>query len=428
MSGKTMFCGKCGTPLQAGDKFCPQCGAPVPDFVQERMAAGDELGEPSEEQSEETPETSTPEALEREAAAGRTPQEVWASFKYLILSVAVAVAALIVILFLVLPRGVTLTEDYLDVKVMGYDGYGTVTWDLNTTAFARDYGNRIHLSRGALNEDYDWVNDSDYAASLLLDSCVDCEVVCADPDAENGYLSNEDQVVIEWNCDNEAARKYFKVRLKGADITCQVHDLPETEEVDVFAYIDVTYDGEDTQGTAEMVVSDAAVQMGLSAGDFLLSETRNLSNGDTVTVRVDEDKRDALARESGIVPMTMEKTYTVEGLGIEEEPVTEPEGTDASGEYLCDFSSDRLITDADMAALEASDYGTLPAGESLVQMIINEIYARHGYRFDTEEIQRYFEAKQWYQDIGSYDSDMDEVKSRFSGIEKQNVEYLEKLR
>ncbi len=96
----------------------------------------------------------------------------------------------------------------------------------------------------------------------------------------------------------------------------------------------------------------------------------------------------------------------------------------ANGDYLCTFSSERLITQADMSAIAASDYGTLPAGKSLAQMIINEIYAKHGYQFQTAEIQQYFDQKSWYQALGSYSPDADVAIGKMNEIEKQNIEFL----
>ncbi len=101
------------------------------------------------------------------------------------------------------------------------------------------------------------------------------------------------------------------------------------------------------------------------------------------------------------------------------------EGAVSTGDYLCSYSSSRLITQADMAALEASDYGSLPAGWSLAQMIIDEIYAKHGYLFQTPEIQAYFEQKDWYQNLGSFSSDQGEVLGRMNDIERQNITFLE---
>ncbi len=95
--------------------------------------------------------------------------------------------------------------------------------------------------------------------------------------------------------------------------------------------------------------------------------------------------------------------------------------------YLCPYSSERVITQADLNAIEASDYGTLPAGKSLAQMILNEIYAKHGYLFQTQEIQDYFSRKSWYQNLDSYSADANVIVQRFNDIELQNVQFLNNL-
>ncbi|MCD8134172.1 MAG: YARHG domain-containing protein [Clostridiales bacterium] len=97
----------------------------------------------------------------------------------------------------------------------------------------------------------------------------------------------------------------------------------------------------------------------------------------------------------------------------------------ADSEYICSFSSQRLITDADMEAINAGDYGDLP--RSVAQMMINEIYARNGCWFETEEVRAYFEEKTWYQEIGTYETDKDKVYNEMSQIEKDNIEYLKEL-
>ena len=58
-------------------------------------------------------------------------------------------------------------------------------------------------------------------------------------------------------------------------------------------------------------------------------------------------------------------------------------------------------------------------------MMINEMYAKHGYRFQSQEIQSYFDGKFWYQGTSS---DMQAVDSAFSQIEKDNVNLLKKYR
>ena len=60
-----------------------------------------------------------------------------------------------------------------------------------------------------------------------------------------------------------------------------------------------------------------------------------------------------------------------------------------------------------------------------IQDAINEIYARHGYIFQTESIQRYYEQFSWYT---PYSGDQEKVKNLFNAVETANVMLLEKYR
>lgn len=64
------------------------------------------------------------------------------------------------------------------------------------------------------------------------------------------------------------------------------------------------------------------------------------------------------------------------------------DGTEAPGdsEYILADSSEEYLEESDLEGMSAAD----------MQMAINEIYARHGRKFATKEIQKYFDAKSWY--------------------------------
>lgn len=97
---------------------------------------------------------------------------------------------------------------------------------------------------------------------------------------------------------------------------------------------------------------------------------------------------------------------------------------EADTEYLCSYSSERILTEEDITSLNAGTYQGLPNGKGIIQMVINEIYARHGYQFETPEVQQYFEQKEWYQNIRTRNADMDAVLRGMSQIERSNVEFL----
>lgn len=98
--------------------------------------------------------------------------------------------------------------------------------------------------------------------------------------------------------------------------------------------------------------------------------------------------------------------------------------TGNTGDYLCDYSSQRQMTDADIATLKAGTYGNLPAGKSIIRMVINEMYAKYGYQFTTTDVQSYFDQKTWYQAIANKTNNMDQIYQSMTDVEKANVDFL----
>ena len=95
---------------------------------------------------------------------------------------------------------------------------------------------------------------------------------------------------------------------------------------------------------------------------------------------------------------------------------TASEEDSASALYLMPDSADRY--------LEVSDIEGYSHDE--IQMIINEIYAKHGREFHTQENIDYFSAQDWYEPVlGKSD---EEIANEFNAYEKANVELLCKYR
>ena len=57
-----------------------------------------------------------------------------------------------------------------------------------------------------------------------------------------------------------------------------------------------------------------------------------------------------------------------------------------------------------------------------LELMRNEIYARHGYRFGRYDLQSYFEKKSWYQSMTEDGADL--YYNRFSQIERDNVNFI----
>ena len=83
----------------------------------------------------------------------------------------------------------------------------------------------------------------------------------------------------------------------------------------------------------------------------------------------------------------------------------------AGGDYILPESSSRYLTREEVSGLNYEQK----------QMAINEIYARHGYRFTMKEVQDYFNQKSWYQ--GTVDL-ANVSESVFNQYEAANIQLL----
>ena len=83
-------------------------------------------------------------------------------------------------------------------------------------------------------------------------------------------------------------------------------------------------------------------------------------------------------------------------------------------------SDDYIMPDSASRYLELADIGNLD--DNTLQMIIYEIYARHGHEFIVQKNMDYFKTKEWYTSIpGKTDL---EIYSEFNEYERANVKFL----
>ena len=115
---------------------------------------------------------------------------------------------------------------------------------------------------------------------------------------------------------------------------------------------------------------------------------------------------------------TMEDdTFTAEEVqDIDSDNEATSEENAAMPAYLMPDSADRY--------LEVSDIEGYSSDE--IQMIINEMYARHGREFKIQENIDYFSAQDWYEPVAGKSDE--EIANEFNAYEKANVELLCKYR
>lgn len=113
----------------------------------------------------------------------------------------------------------------------------------------------------------------------------------------------------------------------------------------------------------------------------------------------------------------------------EEMPAEEADAAEESDdEYICSYSSERRMTEDDIEELRSKTYEGFPEGKDVIQMAVNEMYARYGYQFNNQDIQAYFDTKQWYQDISEKNPDMNSIYENMTDVERANVDLLSDYR
>lgn len=91
--------------------------------------------------------------------------------------------------------------------------------------------------------------------------------------------------------------------------------------------------------------------------------------------------------------------------------IAEAEEEVTGGDYILPESNSRYLTDADVSGLTLQQ----------LNYAKNEIYARHGRKFDSKELQNYFGSKSWYN--GTVNA-ADFKETVFNEYEKKNAEFL----
>ena len=159
------------------------------------------------------------------------------------------------------------------------------------------------------------------------------------------------------------------------------------------------------------------------AAIIALAITQRVPSLNPATVSADATTDETVSQAQEDVTNTYDG-YSIKGSDSTSSEEDSSEATETSDTYLCEQSNTEVLTEEIYNTIADSDYGDLPSGRSLAQMIINEMYARYGYQFEDESIQAYFNQKTWYTSLESYTNDMDSVYDGMSDVEKENIEFL----
>lgn len=170
------------------------------------------------------------------------------------------------------------------------------------------------------------------------------------------------------------------------------------------------------------VVLAVAIVLVCAGGVFLLVRSQETKGASAQT----EGKTETLkAIEPGEGETKLVKSISVSASGSSKEADSKKPKEDADKEdknkedknkdYILPASNTKLLTSSDIAGLSLKE----------LNYAKNEIYARHGRKFDSNELRTYFESKSWYE--GKYsaaDFDANYSARLLSDTERKNAEFL----
>lgn len=416
-----MFCGHCGFKNEDGAVFCGNCGERLESSAVNPIP---KIEKPVQEIVEET----IPEAPARKKK-GHLGCILFLIFCFLLLLGAGGVWG-----YFRFFRKQTLPLDaYLKVEFTGPSGYAKAGAELDWDAIEADYGKKLHFTSEAKEDGI----ARKYATPIdYLKEAVSAPSFDEDSDIEDG-----ESIGYKWSVNEEEVADYLNCKIKVKDQKVKAHIKEKAEEKDLLEEITVETKGT-VNGSGYLVLSD--FPEGLSEEDFTIEPDAGLKNGDRVEISLAKDSAYYMEK-CGFLPSKKKRTYTVSGLQEESaaQSPTEsiengfgnagetPSGTansfrtDTVPEFLCPYSSNRLITRQDVESLMTQYPATMfPGQRSITQMVVNEMYARYGYAFKDQGLTDYFSQFSWYANNWNKTSDMDSIYPRMSQIEKQNIDFL----
>ena len=268
---------------------------------------------------------------------------------------------------------------YLKIQSIGADGQGTLEAEMDWDALLEKEKEKIHYSKEA----------EEGFLPLLYPEAVDyAKNIIMLPDfSQTTDLKNGDTVQYHWGFSEESVKNLaIPLSLKGGSY--KVSGLTK----------------EDEKKASD--ATDSNKEKGSEQASLPENEKESTMEQSTVSMEMQADantQADANAQPGA------------EGGNVAVQ-------TPATGEYLYAESASRLLTTADVSNFQARYPNSMFPGErSITQMIINEMYARHGYIFKDQALTDYFAQKSWYI---PRTADMEEIYPVMNDVEQANVTLL----
>ena len=264
-------------------------------------------------------------------------------------------------------------NSYLKIQSIGSDGQGTLEAEIDWDALLEKEKENIRYTKEA---------EEGFLPLLYPDAVDYAKNIIMLPDfSQTTDLKNGDTVQYHWDFSEESAKNLaIPISLKGGSY--KVSGLTK----------------EDSKKTSD--ATDPNKENGSEQASLVEKEKESTMEQSTVSTETQADANAQPGADGGNAAVQ----------------------TPATGEYLFAESASRLLSTADVSNFQARYPNSMFPGErSITQMIINEMYARHGYIFKDQALTDYFAQKSWYI---PRTADMEEIYPVMNAVEQANVTLL----
>ena len=395
-------CIYCGMPMEDDDLFCTRCGKEVPgeragktpEASDDRKDYDRDVYDPDDYDDEEVDEEY--EEYEEEERGSRFDRGT------IIMLSAAAVLLLIlgVLLFNIMHISNPGKDSTRDDEIAVYNNESSQEQNLNEGQQTPASGPSEETSEETPAADEDAYSDTQDSSQQTDPSAVEVPDTDTDTDAEEQQRKEEEE-------------KKKEEQQRAEEERSQEPQQEASEEDD--DYYEEDNAGQDDNAGEED--DEYGWTVDEDGNEVYYPEDGEEYEGDDQTggvsqQSVPETDRGAVSASGG--------TRAQAGRAASGSEVTALAGSGASNgsEYILPDSNSRLYTREELSGLD----------DNTLQLAINEIYARHGRKFNTESMQAYFDGKSWYS--GTVDPEVFDGNEAayFNEYEIKNRELLSSIR
>ena len=238
-----MFCTKCGNLVEDGTKFCPSCGQPM-QTVDTSNATEQVSNEGGIGTINNSP-VDRPEFTSVNSQQGMSDGDIKPG-KKLNIPLVVGIIGLIAVIavggFLgwkYLDKQKRMKFDvteYFDAEFEGYDGYGKATVTLDEEKLLKRVAEAIDGSKSKAKSAFKKEGEKKYNPEESFYDVITWEV------DKTEELKNGDEIKVKIKVDEDAAKE-IGIKIEDSEKTFKVEGLKELTEVDPFAKVEVTFEG-----------------------------------------------------------------------------------------------------------------------------------------------------------------------------------------